>query len=33
MAGDDAPPLRARVFATLAAAGVLAATGLLWATF
>jgi Na+/H+ antiporter NhaD/arsenite permease-like protein len=33
LAGDDAPPLRARLFATLAAAGVLAATALLWATF
>jgi Na+/H+ antiporter NhaD/arsenite permease-like protein len=33
LAGDDAPPLRARLFATLATAGVLAATALLWATF
>jgi Na+/H+ antiporter NhaD/arsenite permease-like protein len=33
LAGDDAPPLQARLFATLAAAGVLAATALLWATF
>jgi arsenical pump membrane protein len=33
LAGDDAPPLRARLFAMLAAAGVLAATALLWATF
>jgi arsenical pump membrane protein len=33
LAGDDAPPLRTRLFATLAAAGVLAATTLLWATF
>jgi arsenical pump membrane protein len=33
LAGDDAPPPRARLFATLAAAGVLAATALLWATF
>jgi len=33
LAGDAAPPLRARLFATLAAAGVLTATALLWATF
>jgi Na+/H+ antiporter NhaD/arsenite permease-like protein len=33
LAGDDAPPLHVRRFATLAAAGVLAATALLWATF
>jgi Na+/H+ antiporter NhaD/arsenite permease-like protein len=33
LAGDEAPPLRARWLATLAAAGVLAATALLWATF
>jgi arsenical pump membrane protein len=32
LAGDDAPPLRARLLATTAAAGVLAATALLWAT-
>jgi arsenical pump membrane protein len=33
LAGDDAPPPHARRLATLAAAGVLAATALLWATF
>ena len=33
IAGDEAPPLRARCLGTLAAAGVLAATALLWATF
>jgi Na+/H+ antiporter NhaD/arsenite permease-like protein len=33
LAGDDAPPLQTRLFATLAAGGVLAATALLWATF
>jgi len=33
IAGDEAPPLQARRLATLAAAGVLAATALLWATF
>jgi Na+/H+ antiporter NhaD/arsenite permease-like protein len=32
LAGDDAPPLRARLLATTAAAAVLAATMLLWAT-
>jgi Na+/H+ antiporter NhaD/arsenite permease-like protein len=33
LAGEDAPPPHARRLATLAAAGVLAATALLWATF
>ena len=33
LAGDAAPPLQARRLATLAAAGVVAATALLWATF
>jgi Na+/H+ antiporter NhaD/arsenite permease-like protein len=32
LAGADAPPQRARLFAMLAAAGVVAATALLWAT-
>jgi arsenical pump membrane protein len=32
LAGDDAPPLRARLLASTAAVGVLAATALLWAT-
>jgi len=33
IAGDQAPPLRARCLVTLAATGVLAATALVWATF
>jgi Na+/H+ antiporter NhaD/arsenite permease-like protein len=33
MAGSDAPAPRARLFAAVAGAGVLAATALLWATF
>lgn len=33
IAGDEAPPLRARCLVTVAGVGVLAATALLWATF